>query len=361
MGRAAVRGRGGRSVSPRAGSSSLNGGARTPPPRREQPGRPGLAAACGRPGRRRGRLGFLSGDHVTSATSPVHWAAPAGSALGGGGGGGDRAGALDRDHQGQLRAGSSGRSPLHRAVPGPGQTVRRLALEVEGRGTIGYPLSRPARPAGGGGRRRLESAAGGRATSSLLEPSRWPALSSGSSSTPLVAAASRGLGRRADGTHCPFPRRRGGAAHPRLSRRPAVGPQSAAPPFAGNALWVEPGPESAHELPFLPLAATAPAVRLTERRLAGSWRVAAPGRSPARWSAWSCLPCLRCGAGRPRQPPAALRGPPDPFPALVAGGARAGARGPRPPPPGERRPAVGGERGGDPPPRTGPAAVCRSR
>jgi hypothetical protein len=54
----------------------------------------------------------------------------------------------------------------------------------------------------------------------------------------------------------------------------------AAPVAGGAAAWLEPGPERERDLPSLPAAATAPSVRLSERRLAGSWRIAAPSARP---------------------------------------------------------------------------------
>jgi hypothetical protein len=65
----------------------------------------------------------------------------------------------------------------------------------------------------------------------------------------------------------------GGARQPETRR-------AEPPPAGAHPLWLEPGPESEHGLPALPAVATAPGVRLGERRLAGSWRIAAPSARP---------------------------------------------------------------------------------
>ncbi len=167
-------------------------------------------------------------------------------------------------------------------LPAPGQSARRLALEVEGRGVIGYRLYAPREALwqpraeevwqpGRGRTRHLVTLGAEPLAGSTLRLELY-----GSGARPRLAGWGAELAVqtvlfRAD-TAGRYVLAYGGA------RRRAS--QRAAPPFVGNALWIEPGPEKAHELPFLPLAATAPAVRLPERRLAGSWRVAAPGAKP---------------------------------------------------------------------------------
>ena len=167
-------------------------------------------------------------------------------------------------------------------LPAAGQSARRLALDVEGKGVIGYRLYAPREALwiaraeevwqpGRGRTRHLVTLGAEPLAGSLLRLELYGA-----------GARPRLVGWGAELTVQTVLFRADAAGRYILAyggaRRRAS--QRAAPPFAGNALWVEPGPERAHELPFLPLAATAPAVRLTERRLAGSWRVAAPGAKP---------------------------------------------------------------------------------
>jgi len=184
-------------------------------------------------------------------------------------------------------------------LPAAGQSARRLALEVEGRGTIGYRLYAPREALwmpraeevwqpGRGRARHLVTLVAEPLAGSLLRLELY-----GSGGRPRL------VGWGADLTVQTVLFRADAAGRYTLAyggaRRRAS--QRAAPPFAGNASWVEPGPEKAHELPFLPLAATAPAVRLTERRLAGSWRVAAPGAKPGSLVRLE-LPPLVYGAAR---------------------------------------------------------------
>jgi len=184
-------------------------------------------------------------------------------------------------------------------LPAAGQTARRLALEVEGKGVIGYRLYAP-REALWLPRAEEVWQPGRGWTRHLVNPGLEPLAGSllrlelyGSGARPRLAGWGAELTVqtvlfRADAAGR-YVLAYGGA------RRRAS--QRAESPFAGRTLWVEPGPESAHELPFLPLAATAPSVRLSERRLAGSWRVTAPGAKPGSLVRLE-LPPLVYGAAR---------------------------------------------------------------
>lgn len=167
-------------------------------------------------------------------------------------------------------------------LPAPGQIARRLALAVEGKGAIGYRLYAPREALWISRAEEVWQPGRGR-TRHLVMPGTEPLAGSllrlelyGSGARPRLAGWAAELTVQTVLFRADLAGRYTlayGGARRRASQRTA-------PPLAGDALWVEPGPESAHELPSLPLAATAPAVRLSERRLAGSWRVAAPGAKP---------------------------------------------------------------------------------
>jgi hypothetical protein len=182
-------------------------------------------------------------------------------------------------------------------LPAAGQTARRLALEVEEKGTVGYRVyaSRDARwiplaegvwqPASGRTRQVIalapEPVAGSILRLELQGVLLRPRLSGWTLDLdqPTVVFHADESG--------PYTLTYGGA------RRD---PRSTAPPAGGPAAWVEAGPERARDLPPLPAAATAPSVRLRER-LAGSWRIAAPSARPGTLVRLE-LPPLVYGAAR---------------------------------------------------------------
>jgi hypothetical protein len=179
------------------------------------------------------------------------------------------------------RPGSPGALVCTLSLPAAGQTARRLTLEVEGKGVVGYRVYAP-RDA-----RWIPLAEGvwqpisGR-TRQLVTPTPEPVAGAilrlelqASALRPRLAGWSVDLDLRtvvfqADeaGT---YTLAYGGG------RRDA---RRTPPPAAGPAAWIAPGPERERDLPGLPAAATAPAVRFSERRLAGSWRIAAPSARP---------------------------------------------------------------------------------
>lgn len=186
----------------------------------------------------------------------------------------------------QCEPGPPGATFCTLALPAAGQTVRRLTVEIDGKGVVGYRLDAPRdarwrpvtegvwQPPGGGGRTRHPIAAG-------PEPVAGAVLRlelHGSGARPRLATYAVDLAVQTVLFHAEEPGKHtlayGGVTLAGLRR--------AEPPPAGTrTIWLEPGPESERGLPDLPAAATAPSVRLGEsRRLAGSWRVAAPAAKP---------------------------------------------------------------------------------
>jgi hypothetical protein len=171
------------------------------------------------------------------------------------------------------------------ALPAAGQVVRRLALEVEGKGVIGYRLyaARDARweplaagvwqPAGPGATRARHLIAGGAETvGAVLRLALYAAAGRPrlvnygvdlNLETVLFQAEAPGS----------YTLAYGGAPRQEARRRPPA-------PFGVRPVWLEPGPEKEGGLPPLPAAATAPAVRLASARFAASWRIAAPSAKP---------------------------------------------------------------------------------
>jgi len=160
-------------------------------------------------------------------------------------------------------------------LPAPGQTVRRLAVDVEAKGLVGYRLYAPREsrwlPLIDG----VWQPGGGRARH-LIEPGPEPVAGSvlrlelyGGVSRPRLAGHTAELAAQTVLFQAPeagtYTLAYGGA--PRAeSRRPG-------PPSGIRPLWLEPGPEVQHGLPYLPSTATAPAIRLETRRQTASWRI----------------------------------------------------------------------------------------
>ncbi|HEY3567839.1 MAG TPA: DUF3999 family protein [Thermoanaerobaculia bacterium] len=167
-------------------------------------------------------------------------------------------------------------------LPAAGQTLRRITLDVEGKGLVGFRLYAPRdarwlpvaegvwQPAGGRTRHEItpgpEPVAGAALRLELHASGSRPRLAGWG----LELTAPTVLF-RADGAGS-YTLAYGGARQPETRR--------AEPPAGVRPLWVEPGPESEHGLPALPAVATAPGVRLGLPRTAASWRIAAPSARP---------------------------------------------------------------------------------
>jgi hypothetical protein len=169
-------------------------------------------------------------------------------------------------------------------LPAAGQVVRRLTVEVQEKGSVGYRLDapregrwqsvvegvwQPAQLAGGRARHVLtgdgEVLAGSQLRLELYgAPGNAPRLTSYgielTVQTVLFEAGEAGQYTLAYGGS---PRREGTGSTP-------------APPPGEEANWLEAGAETEHPLPVLPATATAPSVRLESGQLKGSWRVVAP-------------------------------------------------------------------------------------
>jgi hypothetical protein len=168
------------------------------------------------------------------------------------------------------------------ALPAAGQTLRRITLEVEGKGLVGFRLHAPRdarwlpvaegvwQPVNGRARHEItpgpEPVAGATLRLELHAAGSRPRLAGWGVdlAVPTVLFRADAAGR--------YTLAYGGARQPE-TRRPE-------PPAGGHPLWVEPGPESEHGLPVLPAVATAPGARLSERKTAAAWRVAAPSARP---------------------------------------------------------------------------------
>lgn len=171
-------------------------------------------------------------------------------------------------------------------LPAAGQVVRRLTLEVQEKGSVGYRLDapregrwqsvaegvwQPAQPAGGRTRHVLAGGSGALAGSQLrLElygaPGSAPRLMSYgielTVQTVVFNAEEAG----------PYTLAYGGPP-----RREGVIP----PPPGEEAAWLEAGAEAEHPLPPIPATAAAPSVRLgSSGRLKASWLVVAPATRP---------------------------------------------------------------------------------
>ncbi len=167
-------------------------------------------------------------------------------------------------------------------LPAAGQTPRRIALNVEGKGVVGFRLYAPRDARWLSLAEGVWQPTGGRTRHEITprpEPVAGAALRlelHGSGSRPRLAGWGLDLTAqtvvfRADAAGT-YTLAYGGASQPE--------PQGAEPPAGVHPLWVEPGPGSEHGLPALPAVATAPGVRLSERRIAASWRIAAPSARP---------------------------------------------------------------------------------
>ncbi len=168
-------------------------------------------------------------------------------------------------------------------LPAAGQIVRRLTVEVEGKGSVGYWLDAPREGRwqslvegvwqGAGGRTRHVLPAGpDPVAGDLLRLELYAA----SGAAPRLAS----YGIELTVETVLFDAEEAGhytLAYGGTPRRAEPGP--AAPPGM-EPVWREAGPESEHPPPPLPATATAPGVRLGTGRLKTSWRVVAPLARP---------------------------------------------------------------------------------
>ena len=163
-------------------------------------------------------------------------------------------------------------------LPAAGQTVRRLAVDVEARGLVGYRLYAPRESRWlpllegtwqpGAGRVRH-----------LIEPGPEPVAGSvlrlelyGGGSRPRLAGHAVDLAVQTVVFQAP----EAGTCTLAYGGTPRAGAGKPGPPPAAKPLWLEPGAESEHGAPYLPSTATAPTVRLETRRQTASWRIVAP-------------------------------------------------------------------------------------
>jgi hypothetical protein len=170
-------------------------------------------------------------------------------------------------------------------LPAAGQVVRRLTMEVQEKGIVGYRLDapregrwqsvvegvwQPAQPGGGRTRHVLAGGAEALAGSQLrLElygaPGSAPRLTSyGIELTVQTVVFEAGEAGQYTLAYGGPPRREG----------------MVPPPPGEEATWLEAGSETEHPLPPLPATAAAPSVRLGSGRLKASWRVVAPAARP---------------------------------------------------------------------------------
>ena len=167
------------------------------------------------------------------------------------------------------------------ALPAAGQIVRSLAVEIEGKGVLGYrlyaPLASRWRPLAegvwqpAGGRTRHLIPGGAEPVGAVLRLELY-ALGA----RPRLAAYGVDLNLQTVLFQAAEP----GSYTLAYGGSPPAGTRRTGPPLGVQPVWLEAGAESEHGLPALPPAATAPAVRLASGRLAASWRVAAPTAKP---------------------------------------------------------------------------------
>jgi len=168
-------------------------------------------------------------------------------------------------------------------LPAAGQVMRRLTLEIAGAGRIGFRLDAPQE-----GQWRLQAAGvwqrSGARTRHLLAGGQAPLADSllrlelyGSPQAPPRLAS---WGVELAVQTVLFRAEEAGRYTLAYGGAPRAEMQRAAPPTGAEGAWLEAGAEIEHAPPSLPAAATAPAVRLGNRRLAAAWRVVAPAARP---------------------------------------------------------------------------------
>ncbi len=168
-------------------------------------------------------------------------------------------------------------------LPAAGQVVRRLVVEVEGKGNVGYRLDAPRegrwRSLAEGvwqrdGRRTRHVLTGG--TEALPGDLLRLELYAAAGTAPRLASYGIELTVQTAAFHAEEAGRYTlayGGSPRRVATSPAVAPGE-------GTGWLEAGPESEHPLPTLPASTAAPSVRLGTGRLKTSWRVTAPSARP---------------------------------------------------------------------------------
>lgn len=169
------------------------------------------------------------------------------------------------------------------ALPAAGQVVRRLTLEVAGAGRIGYRLDAPRE-----GQWHLQAEgvwqrSGGRTRHLLVghaEPIADSLLRLELYGSPQAPPRLLSWGVELTVQTALFRAEEAGRYTLAYGGAPRTAARRAEPPAGAEAVWLEAGAEIEHAPPSLPAAATAPSVRLGNRRLAASWRVVAPSARP---------------------------------------------------------------------------------
>ena len=169
------------------------------------------------------------------------------------------------------------------ALPAAGLVLRRLTLEIEGNGRVGYRLDEPRNARW----QRLAEGVwqrGGERTSHLLTGPPEPIagtelrveLAGGSGSLPRLVSYSVDLAVRT----VLFQASEAGRYTLAYGGAARAGDRRAEPPAGAEAAWVEAGPEQVHAPPPLPPSVTAPGAVLANRSFTSRWRVLAPAAQP---------------------------------------------------------------------------------
>jgi len=168
-------------------------------------------------------------------------------------------------------------------LPAAGQIVRRLTVEIQSGGRTGYRLDAPRDSRwqtlaegvwqrGDGATRHLLAGGAEPVADAVLRlelhgsPQDPPRLASWSVELTVQTVL--------------FRAEEAGRYVLAYGGPPRKEPRRAEPPPAGEAVWMEAGPETERPPAPLPAVATAPAVRVGSRRLGGAWRVVAPSAKP---------------------------------------------------------------------------------
>ncbi len=266
------------------------------------------------------------------------------------------------DPERRMRGGAAGRGLLHAAPAGLRPDRSGASRRDRGRrGGSGYRLDRPARNGVGCRWRRGGLAAQGGpdpAPAAPGERSRWRAPFSGWSST-APAERPRLAGWGVPSSRCrrcsSGPKRPGGTSWPMAA--PAAGAAAGrGPGGAARSGW-----KRARETEHGPACRCRPRpLRPSVRRDGAGCGGLAGDRAAARSRGHGAAGASAAVYGAARadlgEPAAGLRRPPDPFPAAGRQPSPRWRSTDRPRPFRERPPAVGGERGGDPPASSRPAA-----
>ncbi|HEV8582270.1 MAG TPA: hypothetical protein VGX68_24635 [Thermoanaerobaculia bacterium] len=183
----------------------------------------------------------------------------------------------------QCETGQPGASFCTLALPGARQVMRRLTLEVTGAGRVGYRLDAPR-----DGHWQLQAEgvwqrSGGRTRHLIVggaEPIADALLRLGLYGSPQAPPRLVSWGVELSVQTVLFRAEAAGRYTLGYGGAPRLEAGRTDLPAGAEAVWLEPGAEIEHALPSLAPAATAPAVRLGNRRRTASWRVIAPAARP---------------------------------------------------------------------------------